>query len=95
LKDLSQYTRSYRPHAKKRMQQRGFKQEDVDLLMDNRNHKEKRHKGGDLLLHFNKEGKKIASKFGTDPRMVIVFSLILNKIRTVMHGYPHHRLKNY
>ena len=30
-----------------------------------------------------------------DPRMVIVFSLILNKIRTVMHGYPHHRLKNY
>ena len=95
MKDLSQYTRSYCPHARIRMQQRGFKQKDVDLLMDNRNHKEIRHKGGDLLLHFNKEGKKIASEHGTDPRMVIVFSLILNKIRSVMHGFPHRRLKKY
>ena len=95
MKDLSQYTRSYRPHARIQMQKRGFKQKDVDLLMDNRNHKEIRHKGGDLLLHFNKEGKKNASKLGTNPRMVIVFSLILKKIRTVMHGFPNHRLKKY
>ena len=94
LKDLSQYSKNLTYHARKRIQQRGFKQEDIDLLMDSNNHKEKRQKGGGVILYFSKSGKKIASKLGIDPRMYIVFNLNSKQIITVCHGYPHHRLKN-
>ena len=95
LKDLSQFSKNLTYHARKRVQQRGFKQADIDLLMDSSNHKEKRQKGGGVILYFTKAGKKIASKLGIDPRMYIVFNLNSKQIITVCHGYPHHRLKNY
>ena len=94
MKDLDQYSKNLTYHARKRLQQRGFKQEDIDLLMDSHNHKAKRQKGGGVILHFTKAGKKIASKLGIDPRMYIVFNLNSKQIITVCHGYPHHRLKN-
>ena len=94
LKDLDKYSKNLTYHARKRLQQRGFKQEDIDLLMDSRNHKAKRQKGGSVILYFTKAGKKIAGKLGIDPRMYIVFNLNSKQIITVCHGYPHHRLKN-
>ena len=95
LKDLSKYSKNLTNHARKRLRQRGFKQDDIDLLMDSHHHKEKRQKGGGVILHFTKAGKKIASKFGIDPDMYIVFNLNSKQIVTVCHGYPHHRFRNY
>ena len=95
LKDLSKYSKNLTNHARKRLHQRGFKQDDIDLLMVSRNHKEKRQKGGGIILYFTKAGKKIASKLGIDPNMYIVFNLNSKQIITMCHRYLHHRFRNY
>jgi len=75
------------------MKERGFNNDAVGLLL--KNCKEKKQKGGCSVLHFNKDGKKIASKLGIDSRMFVIFNLKKHKILTICHGYNNHRFKNY
>ena len=91
--NLSQYSNNLTKHAKKRKEDRGFSDKAIEILLENC--KEKKQKGGCSVIHFNKKGKKIASKLGIDQRMFLVISLKDHKILTICHGFSHHRFKNY
>ena len=90
---LTQYSSNLTKHAAKRKKERGFTDQAIEMLLENC--KEKKQKGGCSVIHFNKKGKKIASKLGIDSRMFLIINLKNHKILTICHGYDHHRFKNY
>ena len=91
--NLSQYSSNLTKHALKRKSERGFSNKAIELLL--KNCKEKKQKGGSSIIHFNKNGKKIANQHGIDPRMFLVFNLKNHRILTICHGYDNYRFKNY
>ena len=91
--NLSQYSENLSNHAIKRKNERGISNRAIELLLENC--KGRKQKGGSSLIHFNKKGKKIASKLGINPRIFLIFNLKKHKILTVCHGYDNFRFKNY